>query len=508
MSFTKKSFSEIRDNILDDLEDKGLITDRNVGGVARTLVEAYSRELALLYEELQHVSDSAFVDSATGSSLDFLVSILNINRISGEQAVGKVIFSRGTPAPGDITIPKGTIITHLRKTAGVQSPLFETLEAVTLLQGENRIEASVRAQEQGEGGEVPAAVLNILPRPIVGIEEVINEEPTVLRGREESDEELRERAKNALQNTGKATEDAIEFAIRELGVDSVRIVDRPNGSVGEIEALIDGENLDGNKKAIEDTINQVKAAGIFANFQIVKRIDIMLVLKLTLDDPALLDEEEQTDIERNVRTAIHNYISSLDVGEVVRKNGIISAALNIPQILDVEILDYRGIRSRILNNGDILIEQNERAIVVVENIELILKEKKFQVFIDLEHENLHLRPTVTGQGITVDTLLKSLRTSLQAFLAKELTEESEDKQTLYYDKFKAGLLQALKDVLPGFKTEEENLSGLKIILLHSFDGFVNTMERTEDKDVIRTDEIAELRKLSLNISIIKKSTGQ
>ena len=43
------------------------------GSVARTLAEAFSRELATLYEQLGEVYESSFVDTATGESLEVLV---------------------------------------------------------------------------------------------------------------------------------------------------------------------------------------------------------------------------------------------------------------------------------------------------------------------------------------------------------------------------------------------------------------------------------------------------
>jgi hypothetical protein len=43
------------------------------GSVTRTLAEAFSRELAEVYEQLGEVYESAFVDTATGKSLQVLV---------------------------------------------------------------------------------------------------------------------------------------------------------------------------------------------------------------------------------------------------------------------------------------------------------------------------------------------------------------------------------------------------------------------------------------------------
>jgi len=73
------------------------ITDINPGSVVRTIVESISREIEFLYHKMRFVYESAFIDTASGKSLDLLVSILGITRKPAEHAVGKVVFGRSTP---------------------------------------------------------------------------------------------------------------------------------------------------------------------------------------------------------------------------------------------------------------------------------------------------------------------------------------------------------------------------------------------------------------------------
>ena len=47
------------------------------GSVTRTLAETFARELAQLYEQLEEVYDSAFLDTATGESVEVLVDTLS-----------------------------------------------------------------------------------------------------------------------------------------------------------------------------------------------------------------------------------------------------------------------------------------------------------------------------------------------------------------------------------------------------------------------------------------------
>jgi uncharacterized phage protein gp47/JayE len=52
------------------------LSDLTPGSVTRTLAEAFARELAQAYEQLGEVYDSAFLDTATGDSLELLIAEL------------------------------------------------------------------------------------------------------------------------------------------------------------------------------------------------------------------------------------------------------------------------------------------------------------------------------------------------------------------------------------------------------------------------------------------------
>jgi hypothetical protein len=52
------------------------IAELEAGSVTRTLAETLARELAKVYEQLGEAYDSAFIDTATGDSLEVLVNRL------------------------------------------------------------------------------------------------------------------------------------------------------------------------------------------------------------------------------------------------------------------------------------------------------------------------------------------------------------------------------------------------------------------------------------------------
>src|SRR5262249_12733607 len=91
--------------------DPVVINDLNVGSVVRTLMEAVSKELATLYQQLNIAHDSAFLETAPASSLDRVVALLGYQRFRAGRPVGSVTFRRRAGLIGDITIPAGTPVT-------------------------------------------------------------------------------------------------------------------------------------------------------------------------------------------------------------------------------------------------------------------------------------------------------------------------------------------------------------------------------------------------------------
>ena len=106
MAFEPKKFSELYEAMR---SRTAVLTDFEVGSVARTMFESFAYELGLLYQKMNLVYLSAFVDSAEGSHLDQVVATLGIQRSLPDFAVGEVVFLRDK-GNTDITIPAGTLV--------------------------------------------------------------------------------------------------------------------------------------------------------------------------------------------------------------------------------------------------------------------------------------------------------------------------------------------------------------------------------------------------------------
>ncbi len=237
------------------------LTDRNPGSVTTTMAEGFARELAVLHKQMEQIYLSAFVDSATGTSLDHVAALLALTRKDAKFAGGEVLFKRSTPADGDITIPSGTLLS----TSDGRN--FETTDKRTLRKGQLSVTAPIRALAEGVAGRVEKGVIANINRPIFGIETATNEAPTFFSSAKETDEELRRRIRGTLERAGKSTVNAIRFSLIEeipgINEGNVQVTESTSvpGSV-EVKFGLGGEVDADLVRRVEETIFNSRPAGV------------------------------------------------------------------------------------------------------------------------------------------------------------------------------------------------------------------------------------------------------
>jgi uncharacterized phage protein gp47/JayE len=304
------------------------LTDLNVGSVTRTLSEAVGREIAIVYQQINEAYLAGFVDTATGLSLDLVVSILGVVRKGAEFAIGLVTFFRDPAAgAGTISIPQGTV---LKTASGVT---FETTDIGALQAGQARTDVPVRAGDSSKGpaGKVKAGEINTLEHPITGIARVTNFDATVLGKKPESDSQLRDRAKAALQGLGKGTIAALSRAVfdENAGLEEIRDPNSPASvaAPGTVTLLVDTEPQ--RFVSLQAQVNQVRAAGVLttlvARYVFVKPRLIITVGGLNPAGKAKLVEQ--------IIAALQAYFDGLKAGEPAVGQQLIHAIVSqVPQV--------------------------------------------------------------------------------------------------------------------------------------------------------------------------------
>jgi hypothetical protein len=424
------------------------ITDVNPGSVVRTIVEAIAREMDFLYEALDRVYKSGFVDTSTGNALELVVSLLGIERIQPKSATGLVTFGRTTP-PDEIEVsreihlfdgrrdyelkvqPVGRVVQVKGSAEGVET-IFEnppdyvlegnsvrwmstgkapdegasfavsyvahervtvpvgvevstssrdpkrvrtfvaTEERTVLLQSDSKWEAQVpvRSTLPGKQGNVPPGAIAVMPKPPLGIEYVVNKEAIFTGTEAETDEQLRDRAKKALEAAGKATLSAMESAIRRIeGVRSVLVQDRPENVAGIVKVIVDG----GGDQSVMSAINETRSAGVYVEFQRprIAAIDVS-VTAIALGGVSL--GSAQSGLEDRIR----DFFSRIDVGQDVVYSRLMVAALASPDIHDLEdltlVVRKEGVAPQTTTGDNVLVKPDERA--QIRNVSVSMKVKQ------------------------------------------------------------------------------------------------------------------------------------
>lgn len=304
--------------------------DLHVGSVLRTLSESFSMEMAGLYAQAEAVYKAGFVDTAENRSLDNVVALLGVSRVKAGRNATKVKFVRSGGSVGDIHIPAGTRVANVD--ASIQ---YETIETITLLNGQNSIQVTARDVDDNLEG-LEAETLILLTKPLAGIESVTNPAASQVVEQDETDDMLRTRSKNFLHGSEKATIGAIRQAVAQQNViaEVTEDIDRP----GYISVIVHADSSTPEaEQRLRAAIRDVRPAGIVIELSnVASPYEIDLDIRITTADDLL--EADLRFIQEEASKQIQDYINALSVEDTVSINRIIGLVLSNAAIKDVRIL--------------------------------------------------------------------------------------------------------------------------------------------------------------------------
>ena len=304
------------------------LTDLNVGSVTRTVLESVARELAEQYEHLRLVYESAYVDTATGDSLDQVVALVGASRLPAGFPVATLRFTRAAGALGQVTVPAGTAVVDA---AGNR---YLTTAALTLEPGEP--ERSVAAR--GETAGTPVVDAGALNRPavlIAGIGQVVNPEPARGLPSPEADADLRRRAKSALHGVVRATPDALLFAIRSVpGVKDATLLEGP----GEVTVTVVYEqDTPDVRRQVQQAIDDTRAAGIRVHNGAAEPLVIDVRLSLTVAGSTPPATAERAEIIAGATERITALLKGVPPGGRIRRAQLAGQVLTDARIVDTAV---------------------------------------------------------------------------------------------------------------------------------------------------------------------------
>ena len=303
------------------------LTDLQVGSVTRTLTESIALEMARLYAQLEAVHKAGYIDTATGSSLDKVVSLLDVHRFLGTRPSAKIRFNRAASTRGVITLQAGARI--LDEQVRFE---YETTETITMSENQNSVMITARDLEPGNE-PVEANTLTVLAVPIAGIDGVTNPGPASRAAADETDVELRTRAKNFLHGSERATLGALDQVLIENQIKG----DIDDSTPGLINVSPHGDDLTPEQlKKLETELNATRPAGI--KLTITAPLTPLVVdLRLRLTTTAKSVEADLRAAHNQVREAIRTYFDGLETRSNASINQIVGQALAVDHVDDIRI---------------------------------------------------------------------------------------------------------------------------------------------------------------------------
>jgi hypothetical protein len=373
------------------------LTDFNAGSVVSTLLRAVAYEMKTLYAQMDEAYRRAFIDQATEVALDNVVALLGVTRKPAQAAKGAVTFFRKRAADPRIPIPPQTRVADragrvfvTSEPAGIETSLEEfrlpengfvtvtnwvaevvgvwprsadpetepslesTLEAdprvlrlVSAETAELRIRYRPRsvtvpidAQLPGPEGNAAPDTIVVMPTPPTGVDGITNE--SALTGGEEAepDDQLRERAKHALERAGNATLDAVRFALLGIeGVSGVTVTDHAADEtipLGEVWVRWAGDDDPVVALQVDQVVASTRAAGVVARIQRINEVRLSGTL-YAIPEPGAQQSAAAVLLERVVAT-----LDGLPIAEPLSLRRLTALAYDVPGLADVaeSVLTY------------------------------------------------------------------------------------------------------------------------------------------------------------------------
>lgn len=347
--FRRKLYAEaLAERMFRAKEVFGVNIDLSETSFLGKLIRNMAWDEAGLWERIEEVYFSAFVNSSEGTGLDNVGQYLTITRRPAVKSKG-ILTIKGVDGT---KIPKGFRVTTK---SGV---IFETTDDAIITNGQ--VDVAIVSVAAGKSNNVAENSITEIVNPSFGINSIVNVKATEGGLDTETDKEFRERYKKSYSRGGGSTVPALTAAL--LDIDSVVDAEVVENVTMETVNGIPPKSVacyvfGGSDEAVAEAIFQNKAAGIEAfgdhyvdqedtkgrkhkiGFTRAKVEDVYVNLKLVKDENYKGDDA--------VKRAVLNYIGGIDedgieyaglkLGNDVILSKVIGAVMCLGGVADVAV---------------------------------------------------------------------------------------------------------------------------------------------------------------------------
>ena len=373
--FTRRTYNDLVESMENKTKElfgeNARTTSNSVLGV---LIRVFAWPLSLMYELLERVYLSSFINSSTGVSLDRLASNYSITRGPASAALVTLEFT----GQADYVIEEGV------QFATDNMIIFEMIDVVTIDQyGQGSGQAV--SVDYSDRANVAAGTITVALEPVEELYSVNNPSAASGGSKAEDDKSLRDRIKASnTSNPGPPANGIISAVLSVPGVRMARLVENNKMEVDEYgnppktihifsmggdRQLIGQAIFDSIASGIQTTGNEsviVSDIGGFLHtvyFDYATPVRIYAKIVLTINDSFVQESVDE------IKKLVENYVNTLEMGGVVRYSYF------YPQIYSVGGVSVATVeigRDRLdLQASDITLSAFESATIVSSDIEVI-----------------------------------------------------------------------------------------------------------------------------------------
>ena len=373
--FTRRTYNDLVESMENKTKElfgeNARTTSNSVLGV---LIRVFAWPLSLMYELLERVYLSSFINSSTGVSLDRLASNYSITRGPASAALVTLEFT----GQADYVIEEGV------QFATDNMIIFEMIDVVTIDQyGQGSGQAV--SVDYSDRANVAAGTITVALEPVEELYSVNNPSAASGGSKAEDDKSLRDRIKASnTSNPGPPVNGIISAVLSVPGVRMARLVENNKMEVDEYgnppktihifsmggdRQLIGQAIFDSIASGIQTTGNEsviVSDIGGFLHtvyFDYATPVRIYAKIVLTINDSFVQESVDE------IKKLVENYVNTLEMGGVVRYSYF------YPQIYSVGGVSVATVeigRERLdLQASDITLSAFESATIVSSDIEVI-----------------------------------------------------------------------------------------------------------------------------------------
>ncbi|NER04909.1 MAG: hypothetical protein F6K17_21050, partial [Okeania sp. SIO3C4] len=280
----------------------------------------------------------------------------------------------------------------------------------------------------------------------------------------ETDVELRDRAKETLLAASGANSTSIKNALLSIsGVNDVKVKENfASGAenYGIVEVIVDTADWfdfshQENQRKLNDTIDRVRAAGVYVLLKAPKPVYLDGTFQIELASTLKPSPEERTNLEAEVQAEIISYIRNLPMGESLAIAQLTKKILDI-NVID-NIVDYRLFTWKEYAEGEVTITREgslSKNLTIPANTPIVSEHKNFQTLTEVIFDE-----NIRSVNVSVKAKLKEKSGELDANASWDnitvdmvnltITNESPIRWKFDFSEKKRIEVQELEKLIPG-----------------------------------------------------------